>query len=81
MIEAYEAARREGIKYVYVGNVGLPEYETTYCPRCGRPLIRRLGYEILEYKLGGDSRCPRCNEKILLFGRPVSKIGRWKGYL
>ncbi len=56
---ARDAARRAGLKYVYVGNVPGHEGESTYCPKCGRPLVRRYGYAVLEDRLtptGG--RCP-----------------------
>lgn len=56
---ARDAARRAGLKHVYVGNVPGHEGESTYCPKCGRALVRRYGYAVLEDRLtptGG--RCP-----------------------
>jgi len=64
--EAYDIAREEGMKYVYIGNV-LGEKNNTYCPRCGELLINRLGMKTLEYKIK-EGRCPYCKEKINIRG-------------
>lgn len=67
LLYAYRLAKDYGLKYVYIGNIWSRKYETTYCQRCGYPLIIRDGYRVLESRLDGD-RCPRCGEKILLRG-------------
>lgn len=77
LIKVYREAKKRGIKYVYIGNVGLPEYESTYCPSCGKLLVYRRGYEVLEVKVSSDNRCPRCNEKVLLYGSIIRKDRRW----
>lgn len=53
-----EVALAEGLHYVYLGNVppGHPG-EDTYCPKCGKVLIKRKGYEILENHLQ-KGKCP-----------------------
>gem|GEM_PF-3971715 len=51
----YEIAREE-LRYVYVGNVGDPRYETTYCPNCGAPVVIRHGYYTDDRTENG--RCP-----------------------
>jgi len=51
-----------GVKYCYVGNVLDDEGQTTFCPTCGRTLIRRSQHDILEYHLI-ENRCP-CGQKI-----------------
>ena len=67
-VETLEAARdialREGLRYVYVGNVPGHPGETTYCPKCHRPLIRRYGYAILSNLLTPEGRCPFDGAKI-----------------
>jgi pyruvate formate lyase activating enzyme len=52
---ARRIALSAGIKYCYVGNVFDDEGQTTYCPACGRALIRRSWHDILEYHLEGNS--------------------------
>jgi pyruvate formate lyase activating enzyme len=56
-------AMREGLRYVYVGNVPRHEGNNTYCHNCGKLLIERSGYFIPTYKLAGD-RCSFCNTRI-----------------
>ena len=74
---ACELARREGVKFVYLGNVPGHRYSHTYCPRCGELLIKRYNFDIIEYRLTEDKRCPRCGEEIPITGRYVRKGLRW----
>ena len=62
---AAEAGRREGLRYIYVGNVP-GEAEDTLCRTCGTPLIRRRGFSVVANVLV-DSRCPSCG--TVLAGR------------
>lgn len=45
-----------------------PGEENTFCHGCGRLLIRRAGYWILENRIRPDGRCPDC-------GTPVAGVG------
>jgi len=56
-------AMKWGLKYVYIGNVPGHEGENTYCPKCNKMLIRRIGYrvEVLNLK---DGKCASCSEVI-----------------
>jgi pyruvate formate lyase activating enzyme len=51
-----------GVKFCYTGNVIDDDGQTTYCPRCGRALIRRSWHDIIEYRLQGSSCL--CGETI-----------------
>jgi len=62
--KARKTAIEQGLKHVYIGNVPGEEGETTFCPRCGKPLIRRYGFTILDYNLTEDGRCKFCERKI-----------------
>src|SRR3989338_2120481 len=59
---ARQIALSAGVKYCYVGNVLDDEGQTTFCPSCGRALIRRSWHDILDYQLI-ESHCP-CGQKI-----------------
>ncbi len=60
--KAEEIGKKNGLKYVYIGNVyGMGE--ETRCPVCGKVLIRRRGFEVLENKLI-KGRCPYCKTRI-----------------
>lgn len=61
--ELRELALREGIHYVYVGNVPGHEGANTYCHHCHKVLIERRGYLILQDNLA-DGRCRFCNTPI-----------------
>ena len=64
--------RDAGLNYVYIGNVpGHPD-ESTYCPGCKGVLIKRHGYEILEYNLDDKDRCRVCGYQTPIVG-PLSK--------
>lgn len=68
-IETLQRAREIGLEaglcYVYVGNV--PDEENTTCHKCGRLLIRRVGFHVVENHVS-DGRCPYC-------GAPVAGVG------
>jgi len=71
--KAYLKARREGVKFPYIGNVSGHWGEHTYCPRCGRVLVKRRGVRVVSYRVTGDGKCPYCGEAVPVAGRPVLK--------
>jgi len=60
---ARQTALKAGLRYVYIGNVTGHPGENTYCPGCGRILVGRHGYAILENRIT-DDKCPFCGERI-----------------
>ncbi len=56
----YDAARRKGFRYVYIGNVPGSEKQNTYCPSCGRAIVMRDMMHTLEINLDPDGRCSFC---------------------
>jgi len=60
---ARQAAQGAGLKYVYIGNAPGGEGENTHCPKCGKVVIRRSGYSILENNLG-QGKCRFCGYPI-----------------
>jgi pyruvate formate lyase activating enzyme len=61
---AREIALREGLQYVYTGNVHDTEGGTTFCSGCGDELIVRDWHRILNYHMTGDGRCLSCGSRI-----------------
>jgi pyruvate formate lyase activating enzyme len=53
----------QGLRYVYLGNVQGHPSENSYCFGCGRLIVKRLNYRIVEYQIRGN-RCRFCGEKI-----------------
>ncbi|OGL61253.1 MAG: AmmeMemoRadiSam system radical SAM enzyme [Candidatus Tectomicrobia bacterium RIFCSPLOWO2_12_FULL_69_37] len=61
---ARETARRNGLRYVYTGNVRDEEGGSTRCPACGERVIGRDGYALTRWSLGPGGRCQACGEAI-----------------
>lgn len=49
-----------GLRYVYTGNVHDPDGQTTYCPNCDSPVIRRDRYTIQSYNCDSRGNCAVC---------------------
>ncbi|MFH1107050.1 MAG: AmmeMemoRadiSam system radical SAM enzyme [Candidatus Micrarchaeota archaeon] len=51
-----------GLRFVYAGNVEHAESESTFCPKCGKILIRRSGFSVDTLDFNG--KCPSCKAPI-----------------
>jgi pyruvate formate lyase activating enzyme len=60
---AQEIAKKNGLHYAYVGNVPGHPGEHTYCPKCGKKIIERTGFKILQNHIN-QGRCAFCQEEI-----------------
>jgi pyruvate formate lyase activating enzyme len=60
---AYDIAKKAGMRFVYLGNVGGHRYENTYCPKCNSLLSDRIGYRVSEVRIK-EGKCPECGEII-----------------
>ncbi len=58
-----QTAMDMGMKYVYVGNVPEHEGNHTYCHACGKLVVERKGYRIMQFHIQ-DSKCRFCGETI-----------------
>ncbi len=65
----WEVARKEGLNYVYIGNVPGHPYENTYCPGCGKIAVGRHGFDITSWGLDSHSRCTACGHSIPIVGK------------
>jgi len=63
---AREIGLEAGLRYVYVGNV--PGEANTVCHACGKTLIRRSAFRVVESRVGPGGSCPDC-------GAPTAGIG------
>ena len=57
---------KEGLLYVYIGNIPGHAAAHTYCQKCQKPVIKRLEYDEIEDRLV-NGYCPHC--KNIIFGR------------
>lgn len=64
--KARDLAKSMGVLFPYIGNVPGHKYENTWCPVCGEILIKRFGFEVLEYRLTERGGCPRCGFEVPL---------------
>ncbi len=69
MEQAYLTAKNQGLNYVYIGNVPGHPAENTICPNCDTPVIRRSSFEITQWNLADDMRCPVCGHQIPIKGK------------
>lgn len=76
LLEAYDIARRTGLKYVYLGNVNDVGRQSTYCPGCGQLVIQRDWHQLGAYRMTSN-RCGHCGETIAGFFDP--EPGDWGG--
>jgi pyruvate formate lyase activating enzyme len=60
LTRARRIGMRNGLRYVYTGNVHDPEGQSTYCHGCGKTLIGRDWYEITAWHLTAAGRCDAC---------------------
>jgi pyruvate formate lyase activating enzyme len=56
-------ADAEGLHYVYLGNIPGHPAESTYCPKCRRVVIARVGFTVLEAHLR-KGKCEYCQQPI-----------------
>ncbi len=61
--EARRLAIKEGLNYVYTGNIHDEEGSITYCPSCKKALIKRAGFSVTENNIS-EGKCKFCEEKI-----------------
>lgn len=56
-------ALRNGLRYVYTGNVHDEAGSSTYCARCGQRLIGRDWYQLTGWNLDPQGCCTQCGER------------------
>jgi pyruvate formate lyase activating enzyme len=60
--KAYQIGKKASLKYVYVGNVFGHKGENTYCPKCEKLIIERIGYSVKRYDKNRE--CPECGASL-----------------
>ena len=64
LTRARAIALKNGLHYVYTGNVHDPAGSSTYCARCGTRVIERDWYELGEWRLDGQGCCLQCAAQL-----------------
>lgn len=60
LTRARAIAIKNGLRYVYTGNVHDPAGSSTYCHHCGDLLIERDWYELGRWNLDAQGKCKSC---------------------
>jgi pyruvate formate lyase activating enzyme len=60
LVGAHRIARKNGLRYVYVGNVSDADRGSTWCSGCGALLIERRGYTLGRWGLTEAGACAQC---------------------
>jgi len=63
LTRAREAALKEGLRFVYVGNVPGHPGNNTYCPHCGKVVVSRTGFFTTAVQIVAGA-CSFCGTKI-----------------
>jgi pyruvate formate lyase activating enzyme len=75
LTRARNIAVKNGLRYVYTGNVHDEAGGSTYCHGCGTKIIGRDWYELTAWKLTAEGKCMKCGTSCagVFDGAP----GRW----
>jgi len=74
-LEQHHAIAKEvGLNYAYLGNVPGHPLEHTYCPDCGKVVVRRFGFDITGWQLDDQNRCKYCGNEIPIVGHLSKSI-------
>ena len=79
LLRARDIALKNGIRYVYTGNIHHKQTQSTYCHNCGQAVIGRDWHQLSEWNLvfGGNhlSDCSHCGTQLA--GHFEEKPGEW----
>jgi len=68
LLKARETGLKNGLRYVYTGNIPGQGFEDTLCHSCGKTLVKRRGFAVLENAVkvseNGAGACPACSTSI-----------------
>jgi len=67
---ALEIAHKAGVKHAYIENIFSHPGKHTYCEHCGRVLIRREGFGVVEYNVK-KGKCAFCGAPSSIVGEPI----------
>jgi pyruvate formate lyase activating enzyme len=74
---ARDIGLKNGLHYVYSGNIHDKAGQSTYCHSCGQILIGRDWYELSEWNLDAQGKCNKCGTQCA--GVFEAKPGTWGG--
>lgn len=63
---AFEMANSAGLEYVYLGNILEKTGRDTICPNCGKKVIERSEFNLIELSLDKNGKCKYCGHSICI---------------
>ncbi|MFE8071909.1 AmmeMemoRadiSam system radical SAM enzyme [Marinobacteraceae bacterium S3BR75-40.1] len=75
LTQARQIAMKNGLRYVYTGNVHDNVGSSTWCHHCGELLIERDWYQLGTWNLDAHGACNQCGTPVP--GRFEAQPGRW----
>jgi pyruvate formate lyase activating enzyme len=73
LTESRRIGQEAGLHHVYTGNVHDTSGGTTFCEHCKKPLIVRDWYDIRDYQLTAQGKCPYCSSAL------AGRFGKYEG--
>jgi pyruvate formate lyase activating enzyme len=66
LVDAAGIGADAGLRHVYAGNLpgSVGALEDTRCASCRTTLVARFGYQIRDYRVTPDGRCPACTTPV-----------------
>ena len=75
LIRSRDIAIKNGLNYVYTGNILHPQTSSTYCINCKEMIIGRNYYEVNYWNLDKENKCQNCGAKC--HGVFEENAGNW----
>jgi pyruvate formate lyase activating enzyme len=66
LFKARKIGIKQGLEFVYIGNLAVDEEDDTFCPKCGNLAIRRTGYSTKVLGITKRGKCQNCGEDLNL---------------
>jgi len=64
LFKAREIGLKEGLEFVYIGNMEVEAEDDTFCPKCGKLLIQRTGYSTKILGVNKEGNCQFCGYEL-----------------
>lgn len=64
LFKAREIGLKEGLKFVYIGNLAVEGEDDTFCPKCGQLAIKRDGYKVEILGVDQKGHCLKCQDDL-----------------
>jgi pyruvate formate lyase activating enzyme len=64
LYQARKIGMKEGLQFVYIGNMAVDKEDDTFCPQCKNLAIRRTGYSIEVLGVDKNGQCTDCGEDL-----------------